>query len=48
MSVKKSFLKSSMKTYENLFMPYAYNKGADQPAHPSSVISILVVRCLER
>ena len=28
-------------------MPYANNKGADQPAHPRSLISTFVVRCLE-
>ena len=33
---------------ENLFMPYANNKGADQPAHPRSLISAFVVRCLDR
>ena len=32
---------------ENLFLPYANNKGADQPAHPRSVISAFVVRCLD-
>ena len=29
-------------------MPYANNKGADQPAHPRSLISTFVVRCLDR
>ena len=24
-----------------------YNKGADQPAHPHSLISAFVVRCLD-
>ena len=28
-------------------MPYANNKGADQPVHPHSQISALVVRCLD-
>ena len=28
------------------FMAYATNKGADQPAHPCSLISTFVVRCL--
>ena len=28
-------------------MPYANNKGADQPAHPRSLISIFVVLCLD-
>ena len=34
-------------SWENLFMPYANNKGADQPAHPCSLISTFVVRCLD-
>ena len=29
-----------------LVMPYANNKGADQPAHPRSLISAFIVRCL--
>ena len=32
---------------ENVFMSYANNKGADQPAHPRSLISAFVVRCLD-
>ena len=28
-------------------MPYANNKGADQPAHGRSLISAFVVRCLD-
>ena len=28
-------------------MPYANNKGTDQPAHPHSLISAFVVRCLD-
>ena len=28
-------------------MSYANNKGADQPAHPRSLISTFVVRCLD-
>ena len=31
---------------KNLFMPYANNKGADQPAHPRSLISAFVVRLI--
>ena len=31
-------------SWENLFMPYANNKGADQPAHWCSLISAFVVR----
>ena len=34
-------------SWENLFMPYANNKGAVQPAHPRSLISAFVVRCLD-
>ena len=29
-------------------MPYVNNKSADQPAHPCSLISAFVVRCLDR
>ena len=28
-------------------MSYANNKGADQPAHPRSLISTFVIRCLD-
>ena len=28
-------------------MSYANNKGADQPAHPRTLISTFVVRCLD-
>ena len=28
-------------------MPYANNKGADQPAYPRSLISTFAVRCLD-
>ena len=34
-------------SWENLFMPYANNKGADQPAHPRSLISAFVVRFID-
>ena len=34
-------------SWENLLMPYATNKGADQPAHPRSLISTFVVHCLD-
>ena len=33
--------------WENLFLPYTNNKGADQPAHPRSLISTFVVRSLD-
>ena len=29
------------------FVLYANNKGADQPAHPRSLISTFVIRCLD-
>ena len=35
-------------SWENLFLLYANNKGADQPAHPRSLISTFVVRSLDR
>ena len=28
-------------------MPYANNEGADQPAHPRSLISAFIVRCVD-
>ena len=31
---------------QNLFLPYANNKDADQPAHLCSLISIFVIHCL--
>ena len=34
-------------SWENLFMLYANNKGADQTAHPRSLISAFVVHCLD-
>ena len=34
-------------SWENLFMPYANNKGAEQPAHSRSLISDFVVHCLD-
>ena len=34
-------------SWENLFMPYANNKGADQPVHPRSLISAFVVCWLD-
>ena len=34
--------------YEKMcLMPYANNKGADQPAHPRSLISAYIVHCLD-
>ena len=29
-------------------MPYANNKGAYQPAHPRSLISTFIIRCIDR
>ena len=34
-------------SWENLLLQYTNNKGADQPAHPRSLISAFVVRCLD-
>ena len=34
-------------SWENLFMPYVNNWGADQPAHPHSLISIFVICYLD-
>ena len=34
-------------SWENLFMQYANNKGADQPVHMRSLIIAFVVRCLD-
>ena len=34
-------------SWENLFMIYANNKGADQPAHLRNLISTFVVCCLD-
>ena len=34
-------------SWENLLLPFANNKRADQPAHPCSLISIFVVRSLD-
>ena len=30
-----------------MFLPYANNKGADQPAHPRNLISAFVIHCLD-
>ena len=32
----------------NLPLPYANNKDADQPAYPRSLISAIIVCCLDR
>ena len=54
--IRDPFIYSSFKntTYTNepghekmCLMSYANNKGADQPAHPRSLISAFVVRCLD-
>ena len=34
-------------SWENLFVPCANNKNADQPAHLRSLISAFIVRCLD-
>ena len=35
------------RTMRKCVMSYANNKGADQPAHPRSLISAFVIRCLD-
>ena len=42
-----SFLLYGPDHAEMCLMAYANNKGADQPAHPRSMISTFIVRCLE-
>ena len=34
-------------SWQNLFLPYANNKGADQPAYPRCLISAFVGCCLD-
>ena len=34
-------------SWENLFLPYVNNRSADQVAHPRSLISAFVIRCLD-
>ena len=34
-------------SWKNLLLPYANNKSTNQPAHPPSLISAFVVRCLD-
>ena len=34
-------------SWKNLFMPYANNKGEDQPVHPRSLIRGFFVHCLD-
>ena len=41
------FLKSGPGDAKIFLVPYANNKGAYQPAHPCSLISTFVVRCLD-
>ena len=40
-------LKSQVAYAKTCLKPYANNKVADQPAHPRSLISTFVVRCLD-
>ena len=49
---KQQKLRQEHRIYEprhekNLLVPYATNKGADQPAHPRSLISTFIVRSLD-
>ena len=45
--LQSSWNKDIIASWENLFMPYANNKGADQPAHLSSLISTFIIHCLD-
>ena len=45
--VRPVYLKMSHIMRKTCFLSYVNNKGADQPAHPRSVISAFVVRCLD-
>ena len=40
-------LKRQVCCFLNLFLPYANNKGADQPAHPHILIRTFVICCLD-
>ena len=43
-----AFVSSNEPGHEKMcLMSYANNKGADQPAHPRSLISAFVVHCLD-
>ena len=44
---KALLIRIEVKSWQNLFLSYVNNKGADQPAHPRSLISTFVVRCLD-
>ena len=46
-STKKRQQKDEPGHEKMCLMSYANNKGADQPAHPRSLISAFVVRCLD-
>ena len=46
-SVDSSQFPLELRHEKTCFMPYANNKGADQPAHPRSLISAFVFRCLD-
>ena len=41
------FAKMSHAIRKTCLMPHTNNKGADQPAHPRSLISTFIVRCLD-
>ena len=47
MKVLGNYQCQSVQLIMHYIMPYANNKGADQPAHPRSLISAFVVRCLD-
>ena len=45
--VKSNSLSGMSHVIRKLVLPYANNNGADQPAHPRSLISAFVIRCLD-
>ena len=47
LALKKLICSIWATSWENLFMPYANNKGTYQPAHLRNLISKFVVRCLD-
>ena len=44
---KSSLVLNWAVSWENLYLPYANNKGADQPAHLRGLISAFVIHCLD-
>ena len=47
MNVTETSEHKSDTSWENLFMSYANNKAADQPAHPRSLVSVFFLFAAE-